>query len=153
MANGGSWELKIEEEEEEEGGEFGGVLRMWEGEVLDCFDDHRIALESTCSFGWVPCSCPCYRFGKNMKRADFGSCYIQGAIYFLLAIGAFLNFIAFAVTRRHCYLYLIVAFGAYLGFFRTRIRKKFNIIGSDSSMDDCVYHFACPCCTLCQDFY
>ncbi|KAG4398530.1 hypothetical protein GLYMA_08G060400v4 [Glycine max] len=120
MANGGSWELKIEEEEEEEGGEFGGVLRMWEGEVLDCFDDHRIALESTC--------CPCYRFGKNMKRADFGSCYIQGAIYFLLAIGAFLNFIAFAVTRRHCYLYLIVAFGAYLGFFRTRIRKKFNII-------------------------
>ena len=29
MANGGSWELKIEEEEEEEGGEFGGVLRMW----------------------------------------------------------------------------------------------------------------------------
>ena len=52
----------------------------------------------------------------------------QGAIYFLLAIGAFLNFIAFAVTRRHCYLYLIVAFGAYLGFFRTRIRKKFNII-------------------------
>lgn len=47
MANGGSWELKIEEEEEEEGGEFGGVLRMWEGEVLDCFDDHRIALEST----------------------------------------------------------------------------------------------------------
>ncbi|KAG5014906.1 hypothetical protein GmHk_08G021484 [Glycine max] len=72
--------------------------------------------------------CPCYRFGKNMKRADFGSCYIQGAIYFLLAIGAFLNFIAFAVTRRHCYLYLIVAFGAYLGFFRTRIRKKFNII-------------------------
>ncbi|KAL3002525.1 hypothetical protein AAZX31_08G058900 [Glycine max] len=94
MANGGSWELKIEEEEEEEGGEFGGVLRMWEGEVLDCFDDHRIALESTC--------CPCYRFGKNMKRVDFGSCYIQG---------------------------------------------------SDSSMDDCVYHFACPCCTLCQDFY
>lgn len=36
-----------EEEEEEEGGEFGGVLRMWEGEPLDCFDDHRIALEST----------------------------------------------------------------------------------------------------------
>lgn len=52
----------------------------------------------------------------------------QGAIYFLLAIGAFLNFIAFAVTRRHCYLYLIVAFGAYLGFFRTRLRKKFNIM-------------------------
>ncbi|KAG5143473.1 hypothetical protein JHK82_019168 [Glycine max] len=140
-------EEEEEEEEKEEGGEFGGVLRMWEGEVLDCFDDHRIAIESTC--------CPCYRFGKNMKRAGFGSCYIQAAIYFLLAVGAFLNFIAFAVTRRHCYLYLTVAFvvsvGAYLGFFRTRLRKKFNIMGSDSSMDDCVYHFACPCCTLCQE--
>lgn len=27
-------------------GEFGAVLRMWEGEVLDCFDDRRISLES-----------------------------------------------------------------------------------------------------------
>jgi hypothetical protein len=33
-------------EEEEEGGEFGGVLRMWEGEVQDCFDDRRISIES-----------------------------------------------------------------------------------------------------------
>ncbi|CAJ1936292.1 unnamed protein product [Sphenostylis stenocarpa] len=147
-AQHGKWgKLEVEDEQEEEGGEFGGVLRMWEGEILECFDDHRIALESTC--------CPCYRFGKNMKRAGFGSCYIQASIYFVLAIGAFLNFIAFAVTRRHCNLYLgvafVVSFGAYLGFFRTRLRKKFNIKGSDSSLDDCVYHFACPCCTLCQE--
>ncbi|KAJ1390405.1 PLAC8 motif-containing protein [Sesbania bispinosa] len=110
-------------EEEEESGVFGGVLRMWEGELLDCFDHRRIALEST--------FCPCYRFGKNMKRAGFGPCYIQASVYFLLAIGAFLNLIAFAVTRRHCFLYLAVAFivsvGAYLGYFRTLIRKKFNI--------------------------
>lgn len=32
-----------------EGGDFGGVLRMWEGELLDCFDDRRIALESAWS--------------------------------------------------------------------------------------------------------
>ncbi|KAL4338798.1 hypothetical protein AHAS_Ahas12G0246200 [Arachis hypogaea] len=112
-----------DDDEEQNGGEFGGVLRMWEGELLDCFDDRRILLESTC--------CPCYRFGKNMKRAGFGSCYIQAAMYFLLAIGAFLNFIAFAVTKRHCFLYLAVAFifsvGLYLGFFRSRIRHKFNI--------------------------
>ncbi|XP_014507430.1 protein PLANT CADMIUM RESISTANCE 7 [Vigna radiata var. radiata] len=136
-----------DDDQEEESGEFGVVLRMWEGEILECFDDHRIALESTC--------CPCYRFGKNMKRAGFGSCYIQAAIYFVLAMGAFLNCIAFIVTRRHCNLYLavavVVSFVAYLGFFRTRLRKKFNINGSDSSLDDCVYHFACPCCTLCQE--
>ncbi|KAK7362972.1 hypothetical protein VNO77_05097 [Canavalia gladiata] len=147
-ASHGKWgKLGIGAEEKEEGEEFGGVLRMWEGEILDCFDDRCIALESAC--------CPCYRFGKNMKRAGFGSCYIQAAVYFLLAIGAFLNFIALAVTRRHCFLYLAVAFivsiGVYLGFFRTRVRKKFNIKGSDSSLDDCVYHFSCPCCTLSQE--
>lgn len=27
----------------------GGVLRMWEGEVLDCFEDRRIALQSSWS--------------------------------------------------------------------------------------------------------
>lgn len=36
-----------DDDEEDAGGEFGGVLRMWEGEILECFDDHRIALEST----------------------------------------------------------------------------------------------------------
>ncbi|XP_061368821.1 cell number regulator 2-like [Gastrolobium bilobum] len=127
--------------------QHGGVLRMWEGELLDCFDDRTIALESAC--------CPCYRFGKNMKRAGFGSCYIQAIVYFLLATGALLNFIAFTVTRRPYFLYIAVAFivtvGAYLGFYRTCMRKKFNIKGSDSSLDDCVYHFVCPCCTLCQE--
>lgn len=32
--------------EEGEVGDLGGVFRMWEGELLDCFDDRRIALES-----------------------------------------------------------------------------------------------------------
>lgn len=27
--------------------EFGGVFRMWEGELLDCLEDRRIAIEST----------------------------------------------------------------------------------------------------------
>lgn len=59
-------------------------------------------------------------------------CFIlQAAVYFLLAIGSLISFIAFGVTRRNCFLYLaltfIVSIGAYLGFYRTRIRKKFNI--------------------------
>ncbi|XP_058090800.1 uncharacterized protein LOC131237141 isoform X2 [Magnolia sinica] len=57
--------------------------------------------------------------------------------------------------RRHSFLYLAVAFtisvGTYLGLFRTQIRKQFNIGGSDSSLDDCVNHIVCPCCTLCQE--
>lgn len=43
----GKWGKLGTMEEDEESGVFGGVLRMWEGELLDCFDDRRIALEST----------------------------------------------------------------------------------------------------------
>lgn len=125
----------------------GGVLRMWEGDVFDCFDDRRIVLESCC--------CPWYRFGKNMKRAGFGFCVAQAIVYVVLAAVALVNITAFAVTRRHCFLYMGVAFtisvGAYLGFHRMQIRKKFNIRGTDSVMDDCLYHLVCPCCTLSQE--
>lgn len=39
-------EAEEEEEEREEGGEFGGVQRMWEGDILDCMEDRRIAIEA-----------------------------------------------------------------------------------------------------------
>ncbi|XP_021726307.1 cell number regulator 13-like [Chenopodium quinoa] len=147
MQSQGKWRLFENEEEGEDVGGGGGVLRMWEGEVLDCFDDHRIAIETLC--------CPCYRFGKNMRRAGLGPCFLQGALCFILAMSVVLSCVAFIVTRRRCFLYLTIAFtmsvGTYLGFFRTQIRKKFNIRGSDNSVDDCVYHLICPCCTLCQE--
>lgn len=143
----GKWTKLEQVDEEDDAGEFGGVLRMWEGGLLNCFDDRRVALETGC--------CPWYRFGKNMRRAGFGSCLIQGSVYFILGVATILNIIAFIVTRRHCFLYMAVAFtiavATYVGFFRTQIRKKFNIMESDSSFDDCVYHLICPCCTLCQE--
>ncbi|KAL2932196.1 Spermidine/putrescine import ATP-binding protein PotA [Bienertia sinuspersici] len=59
------------------------------------------------------------------------SLFLQGTVYFLLAVSAFISCVAFIVTRRRCFLYLaiasIVSIGTYLGFFRTRMRKKFNI--------------------------
>jgi hypothetical protein len=33
-------------DDEQRSEEFGGVLRMWEGELLDCFEHRRIAVES-----------------------------------------------------------------------------------------------------------
>ncbi|GMP72723.1 hypothetical protein CsSME_00030652 [Camellia sinensis var. sinensis] len=95
-----------------------------------------------------------------------------GIVYFILAATALLSCIAFIVTKRNCFLYLAVVFsisvGTYLGFYRTQIRKKFNITifdcglghcqeielgccGGDGSLDDCIYHLICPCCTLCQE--
>lgn len=38
------------DDENGESGDSGGVLRMWEGEVLNCFEDRRIAIESSWLF-------------------------------------------------------------------------------------------------------
>jgi hypothetical protein len=56
MQTQGKYWVKLESKEEEEEGDLrhynngvgggGGGFRMWEGEVLDCFDDCRIAIES-----------------------------------------------------------------------------------------------------------
>ncbi|CAN0852658.1 Protein PLANT CADMIUM RESISTANCE 10 [Linum grandiflorum] len=138
-------------QDEADGEEFygggGGVFRMWEGGVLDFCDDRRLAVESFC--------CPCYRFGKNMRRAGLGTCFLQATVYYILALCALLNIVAFFVTKRHCFVYLAIGFavliGIYLGFFRTQIKEKFNIRGSESSLDDCFYHLLCPLCALSQE--
>ncbi|CAN6219189.1 unnamed protein product [Urochloa humidicola] len=135
----------------EAAGDCGGgglVQRMWEGDVvLDCLEDRRIALEATC--------CPCYRFGTNMGRANLGSCFLQGMVYFILLAAVLVSLIAFSVTRHHIYLYMglasVLSIAIYTGYFRRRIRKQFNIRGTESSLDDCVLHLICPCCTLCQE--
>ncbi|XVF27753.1 hypothetical protein REPUB_Repub14bG0135900 [Reevesia pubescens] len=137
----GKWkklETTSEECLEQGNSEFGGVFRMWEGEVvLDFFDDRCLALESAC--------CPCYRFGKNMRRAGFGFCFLQGTVYFILVVSAFLNFLAFIVTKRNCFLYLAVAIfisvGAYLCFFRTQIKRKFNIRVRNFYISSCLFLF------------
>ncbi|KAL0794502.1 hypothetical protein Bca101_065879 [Brassica carinata] len=142
----GKWrKLESSDGEDEEYG--GGVLRLWEGDVMDCLEDRHLCIESAC--------CPCYRFGKNMTRTGFGSCLLQGAVHMILVIGLLFNVAAFAVTKRHCFLYLAVAFvlliASYLGFFRMQIRRKFNIRGADSFFDDCIHHLMCPFCTLTQE--
>lgn len=153
QAQKGKWgELNGDNEEENIVSDYhdygGGVHRMWEGElVYDCFDDRRLALQSSC--------CPCYRFGKNMTRAGFGSCFLQGSIHLILVIIAVSNLVAFTITRRCYFLYLAISFalsvGTYMGYYRIQIKKKFNIKGGETSFDDCLYHLICPCCALCQE--
>ncbi|KAF3320923.1 Protein PLANT CADMIUM RESISTANCE 8 [Carex littledalei] len=138
---------QLAEEGEERGG-LGHVQRMWEGELLAGYlDDRRIAIEATC--------CPCYIFGKNMQRANLGSCFLQGAIYLILRLLALISLVAFFVTRNNACVYFGVGsallIGVYLGYFRNRIRKQFNIRGNNSSIDDCASHLVFPCCTLSQE--
>lgn len=46
MQTQGKWAKLETTEDATTGPEFGGVFRMWEGELLDCYDDRRIAIES-----------------------------------------------------------------------------------------------------------
>lgn len=125
----------------------GGVHRMWEGDLMDCCDDRNIFLRTA--------FCPFFTFGKNMQRAGFGTCAGKGIVHFLLGICALSNYIAFGVTKLYPLLYIAIAFtllmAAYAGYFRTQIRGRFNIKGSDSALDDCMHHLLCSCCALCQE--
>ncbi|CAA2984709.1 Hypothetical predicted protein [Olea europaea subsp. europaea] len=149
QAQKGAWGNLNESNEEEEGAILymnneneGGVFRIWtdnleEGELIyDCFDDRQIAL------------CPCYRFGRNVKRAGYCSSYLQGFFYSIILVIALSNLLAFTITRRSCFLYLAIAFtvsvGMYVGFYRSQIKKKFNIKESRTlemnNVEDSIWH-------------
>ncbi|KAH9303946.1 hypothetical protein KI387_008350, partial [Taxus chinensis] len=127
-----------------EGG--GGVQRLWEGGLMDCCDDRKILLETAC--------CPSSTFGKNMRRGGFGTCVGQGIAHFLFGVSALVCYIVFGVTKVYSFLYLAITItvllALYTGYFRTEMRRRFNIKGSDSALDDCMHHLLCSSCTLCQ---
>lgn len=79
----------------------------------------------------------------------------QAMVYLISLVAILVSLIAFSVTRHNIYLYMglssVLLIAIYTGYFRRRIRKQFNIRGTDSSLDDCVLHLICPCCTLCQE--
>ncbi|KAL0442849.1 UNVERIFIED_CONTAM: hypothetical protein Slati_2007600 [Sesamum latifolium] len=91
----------------------------------------------------------CHQYGGGSLECG------KGFIHFILAVVALSNLLAFVITRTRCFLYLAIAFtvfiGTYLGYHRMQIRRKFNIKGGESSVDDCVHHLVCPFCTLSQE--
>ncbi|GAV92402.1 PLAC8 domain-containing protein, partial [Cephalotus follicularis] len=68
QTEGSKWRI-LGSQEDQNAIESDAVLRMWEGQLIDFFDDRRLAIESSC--------CPCYRFRKNMRRSGFGPCFVQ----------------------------------------------------------------------------
>jgi hypothetical protein len=64
-------------------------------------------------------------------NSEFINVILQGVVYYAFAFSALLSFVAFIVTKRLYFLYFSVAItffiGMYLGFFRTQMKKKFNI--------------------------
>ncbi|KAL3748748.1 hypothetical protein ACJRO7_009912 [Eucalyptus globulus] len=102
----------------------GAVPEQWTTGLCDCFDDPRNCI--------VTCCCPCITFGQNAEIIDRGatSCFIGGLIFCLLAqVGV------------AC---------LYTCSYRTKLRGLHSLPGD--SCDDCLLHWCCIHCALCQEY-
>ncbi|KAI3844025.1 hypothetical protein MKW98_027218 [Papaver atlanticum] len=81
----------------------------------------------------LTCWCPCITFGQTSEIIDrgFSSCGTNGALYEL--IGVFTG-----------------CFWIYSCMYRTKFRQLYNSEGS--SCNDCLTHFCCTPCALCQEY-
>ncbi|KAF2316819.1 hypothetical protein P3X46_026551 [Hevea brasiliensis] len=97
----------------------------WSSGLCDCFSDWR----NCC----LTCWCPCVTFGRIAEIVDKGSsaCGVNGALYTLIA----------CVTGFAC---------CYSCFYRAKMRQQHSL--KQSPCGDCLVHFCCEYCALCQEY-
>jgi len=97
----------------------------WTAGLCGCGDD--------CSSCCLTCWCPCITFGQIAEIVDSGStsCGVSGTLYALL-----LHFTGCACC--------------YSCSYRKRLRSKFNL--EEKPCGDCLVHFFCEYCALCQEY-
>lgn len=97
----------------------------WSTGLCDCFSDYR----NCC----ITCWCPCITFGQIAEIVDKGSssCGVNGALYTLIA----------CVTG--CPFF-------YSCFYRAKMRQQHLL--KDTPCCDCLLHFCCESCALCQEY-
>ncbi|MED6180504.1 Protein CADMIUM RESISTANCE 2, variant 2 [Stylosanthes scabra] len=100
-------------------------LEEWSTGLCDCFSD----CGNCCITYW----CPCVTFGRVAEIVDRGStsCGASGALYALVCC-------------------LIGCGCLYSCFYRSKMRRQFNLKGSDCT--DCLTHCFCEPCALCQEY-
>ncbi|XP_044488912.1 protein PLANT CADMIUM RESISTANCE 2-like [Mangifera indica] len=100
------------------------VPGKWSSGLCHCCDD-----VSTC---FVTCFCPCITFGQIADIVSKGSspCAASGAIYGLLAMTGFACL--------------------YSCFYRSSLRAQYDL--AESPCVDCLVHFFCEACALCQEY-
>ncbi|KAJ1292847.1 hypothetical protein BS78_01G021500 [Paspalum vaginatum] len=98
---------------------------QWSSGLFDCFDD--------CGLCCLTCWCPCVTFGRVAEIVDRGatSCGTGGALYALLA-------------------YLTGCQWIYSCTYRAKMRAQFGL--PDVPCCDCLVHFCCEPCALCQQY-
>eukprot|EP00850_Spirogloea_muscicola_P022997 SM000323S12609 [mRNA] locus=s323:33730:35460:+ [translate_table: standard] len=124
----------------------GGVQRMWEGGLCDCLEDPHVTAQTAC--------CPWVTFGQNMHMAGFGSCAMQGLLYFALTAAGFISCQVLAFTTGSTLLHLLGVLLLFMGtiyggYRRVQMRRRFNIYGDEFS--DYTYQACCSWCSLCQE--
>ena len=131
----------------------------WSGGILDFWDNISIAyLSLFCGF--------CV-FGRNMERLGFGNMYVHIATFLLFCMAPFWIFNLAAVnidndTAREALgvtgLVLCVFGLLYGGFWRIRMRKRFNLPAynfcfGEPSAADCTLWLFCCWCSLAQEVW
>ncbi|XWS45283.1 hypothetical protein CRYUN_Cryun15aG0123400 [Craigia yunnanensis] len=96
----------------------------WSTGLCHCCDDPANCL--------ITCFCPCVTFGQIAEIVNKGSisCAASGAVYGLLALKGL-----------SC-LYSCV--------YRSRLRGQFDL--EEAPCADCLVHFCCETCSLCQEY-
>ncbi|KAJ4710031.1 putative Plant cadmium resistance 2 [Melia azedarach] len=97
----------------------------WSSGLCNCCAD--------CSICCLTCWCPCITFGRIAEIVDKGSssCGVYGALYFVLSL----------VTGCGC---------LYSCCYRSKMRQQFML--KKSPCGDCLVHFCCESCALCQEY-
>ncbi|KAI3945618.1 hypothetical protein MKW92_032099 [Papaver armeniacum] len=97
----------------------------WSTGLCDCFDD--------CNNCCLTCWCPCITYGQTSEIVDRGlsSCGANGSLYALILVFTGCSWI-------------------YSCTYRTKFRRIYNLEGSDCK--DCLIHFWCESCALCQQY-
>ncbi|XP_043717803.1 protein PLANT CADMIUM RESISTANCE 7-like [Telopea speciosissima] len=96
----------------------------WSTGLFDCFQDPNNCL--------ITCCCPCVSFGQIAEVVDRGqsSCAMAGITWYALAIC-------------HCAC-------LYSCTFRTKLRALYSL--QEDPCADCLVHWCCMGCALCQEF-
>ncbi|XP_044478268.1 protein PLANT CADMIUM RESISTANCE 2-like [Mangifera indica] len=100
-------------------------LEAWSSGLCDRF--------SNCSTCWLTIWCPCITFGRVAEIADRGytSCATAGVLYLLLGAVTGLTF-------------------CYTCCYRKKMRQQFKL--EETPCCDCLVHFFCQACGLCQEY-
>ncbi|XP_004297456.1 PREDICTED: protein PLANT CADMIUM RESISTANCE 2-like [Fragaria vesca subsp. vesca] len=103
----------------------GAATEPWKSGLCDCFSDPKNCCITFC--------CPCITFGQIAEIVDKGStsCGASGALYTLIA----------CVTTCPC---------IYSCFYRSKMRRQYSL--ESSPCGDCLVHFFCEQCALCQEY-